>query len=104
MYGDFSGFDPKRRVEVMPEDLLELEPGSGLYDEVKELRRKRKEGMIKSLPSAKSLKGLTSLDRGDAKTFVEEGGTSEGASVSRTGTAKKLPETPPRLEFEHPSN
>lgn len=61
--GDFSGFDPKRRVEVKPEDLLEeqfkelLEQGSGLYDEVKELRRKRKEGMIKSLPSAKKSKG-----------------------------------------------
>ena len=50
----------------------------------------------------RSPKGLTWLDRGDAKTFVEEGGTSEGASVSRTGTAKKLPETPPSTRTRAP--
>jgi hypothetical protein len=30
-----------------------MEKGSELFDEVKELRRKRKEGMMKSLPSTK---------------------------------------------------
>ena len=30
------------------------------------------------------------------------GGTSEGASVSRTGTAKKLPETPPSTRTRAP--
>ena len=33
--------------------------------------------------------------RGDAKTFVERGGTSEGASVSRIETTMGLPELPP---------
>eukprot|EP00435_Cladocopium_sp_Y103_P017854 s3622_g4.t1 len=61
--GDFTGFDDTLRVEIQPEDLLEdrfrelMDRGGELYDEVKELRRKRKEGMIKSLPSNKKLKG-----------------------------------------------
>ena len=33
--------------------------------------------------------------RGDAKTFDEGGGTSEGASVSRIETTMGLPELPP---------
>ena len=56
---DFSGFNPSLRVDIEPTDLLEerfkelLDKGSELYGEVKELRKRRKEGLIKSLPSAK---------------------------------------------------
>ena len=63
--GDFSGFSMDLRIEVRPEELLEdqfkelMEKGSELFDEVKELRRKRKEGMMKSLPSAKKPKGAS---------------------------------------------
>ena len=57
--GDFSGFSADLRIEIEPEELLEdqfkdlMEKGAELFDEVKELRRKRKEGMMKSLPSSK---------------------------------------------------
>jgi hypothetical protein len=34
-----------------------MEKGSELFDEVKELRRKRKEGLMKSMPSSKKSKG-----------------------------------------------
>eukprot|EP00435_Cladocopium_sp_Y103_P031679 s3830_g8.t1 len=60
---DFTGFNKDLRVEVRPEDLLEerfkelMIKGGELYDEVKELRQKRKDGMMKSLPSNKKLKG-----------------------------------------------
>ena len=61
--GDYSGFSTELRVEVKPQELLEdrfknlMEKGSELFDEVKELRRKRKEGLMKSLPSSKKPKG-----------------------------------------------
>eukprot|EP00435_Cladocopium_sp_Y103_P057986 s1874_g20.t1 len=61
--GDFTGFHDSLRVEIQPGDLLEdrfqelMDRGGELYDEVKELRRKRKEGMIKSFPSNRKLKG-----------------------------------------------
>jgi hypothetical protein len=61
--GDFSGFSAELRIEIEPEELLEdqfkdlMEKGAELFDEVKELRRKRKEGMMKSLPSSKRPKG-----------------------------------------------
>ena len=61
--GDFSGFDMDLRIEIKPEELLEeqfkdlMEKGSELFDEVKELRRKRKEGLMKSMPSSKKSKG-----------------------------------------------
>ena len=60
--GDFSGFSAELRIEIEPEELLEdqfkdlMEKGAELF-EVKELRRKRKEGMMKSLPSSKRPKG-----------------------------------------------
>jgi len=34
-----------------------MEKGSELFDEVKELRQKRKEGLMKSMPSSKQSKG-----------------------------------------------
>ena len=61
--GDFAGFDPDLRVEVKPEELLDdqfkelLKKGGELFDEIKELRRKRKDGEIKSLPASKKPKG-----------------------------------------------
>ena len=61
--GDFTGFDPDLRVEIKPEELLDdqfkelLRKGGELFDEIKELRRKRKEGEIKSLPASKKPKG-----------------------------------------------
>eukprot|EP00435_Cladocopium_sp_Y103_P069710 s303_g33.t2 len=57
--GDFSGFDPSLRVEIKPDDLLEkdfkqlMDLGSELYGEVKELRRKRKEGNVRPVPASK---------------------------------------------------
>ena len=61
--GDYSGFSAELRIEIKPEELLEdqfkdlMEKGAELFDEVKELRRKRKEGLMKSLPSSKRPKG-----------------------------------------------
>ena len=61
--GDFSGFDPKLRVEVQPEHLLQeqfqeiLAKGGDLYKEVKELRAKRKSGTVKPEFAPKKLRG-----------------------------------------------
>eukprot|EP00435_Cladocopium_sp_Y103_P023419 s974_g5.t1 len=63
--GDFSGFDPSLGVEVEPENLLEdqfkelLDSGGELYKEVVELRKKRKEGLLKASPVAKKAKGAS---------------------------------------------
>ena len=61
--GDFSGFDPKLRVDIRPEYLLQaqfqdlLAKGSELYREVKELRAKRKGGLAKLPAPSKKLRG-----------------------------------------------
>ena len=66
---DFSGFNMDLRVEIKPEDLLEeqfkelLEKGGELFDEIKELRRKRKAGVMKSLPANKKSKGTDLIGR-----------------------------------------
>ena len=57
------------RVEIKPEDLLEeqfkelLEKGGELFDEIKELRRKRKAGVMKSLPANKKSKATDLIGR-----------------------------------------
>jgi len=66
---DFSGFSMDLRVEIKPEDLLEeqfkelLEKGGELFDEIKELRRKRKAGVMKSLPANKKSKATDLIGR-----------------------------------------
>ena len=61
--GDFSGFNPDLRVDVLPEHLLQaqfqeiLAKGSDLYKEVKELRAKRKAGLVKPEVAPKKVRG-----------------------------------------------
>ena len=61
--GDFSGFDPSLRVELQPGHLLQeqfqeiLAKGSDLYKEVKELRAKRKAGLVKPEVAPKKVRG-----------------------------------------------
>ena len=61
--GDFSGFDPNLRVDLQPGHLLQeqfqeiLAKGSDLYKEVKELRAKRKAGLVKPEVAPKKVRG-----------------------------------------------
>ena len=61
--GDYRGFDHNLRVDIKPEDLLQghfqelLAKGSELYQEVKELRAKRKGGSGKPAAISKKVRG-----------------------------------------------
>ena len=60
--GDFSGFSRDLRVDIKPEDLLQghfqelLAKGSELFQEVKELRAKRKSGAVKPAAASKKVR------------------------------------------------
>ena len=62
--GDYSGFNPDLRVDIRPDHLLQghfqellSSKGSELYQEVRELRAKRKGGLVKPAAAGKKARG-----------------------------------------------